>query len=212
VEIFGQYSRVERLSGEEVTVRELLQHVRRTVVRFALERILKSPQIADVDNETLFYLLWRWTYNNARAPFDDARKLGQAVGVEVAEHWGRGGFIKKEKEYVRVLGPRAREEHLLKSREAQSVGPSAMMVDVLHRCLLLWQRSDRKAIGELLMTSGYGAKDIFWQVAQAISEVLPEGDKERQLLQGFLYGRQQYEAAAKVEQRTLFDMNEEVGE
>lgn len=212
VEVFGQYSRVERLSGEEVTVKELLQHVRRTVVRFALERILKSPEVGDVDNETLFYLLWRWTYNNARAPFDDARKLGQAVGVEVTEHWGPGGFIKKEKEYVRVLGPRAREEHLLKSREAPSVGPSAMMVDVLHRCLLLWQRSDRKAIGELLMTSGYGAKDIFWQVAQTISEVLPEGDKERQLLQGFLYGRQQYEAAAKVEQRTLFDMNEEVGE
>jgi len=86
------------------------------------------------------------------------------------------------------------------------------MIDVLHRCLLLWQRSDRKAIGELLMTTGYGGKDIFWQVAQAISEVLPEGDKERQLLQGFLYGRQQYEAAAMVEQRTLFDMDEEVEE
>jgi len=212
VEVFGQYSRVERLSGEEVTVKELLQHVRRTVVRFALERILKSPQTGDVDNETLFYLLWRWTYNNARAPFDDARKLGQAVGVEVTEHWGRGGFIKKEKEYIRVLGPRAREKHLLEGRDADSLGPSAMMIDVLHRCLLLWQRSDRKAIGEVLMATGYGAKDIFWQVAQAISEVLPEGDKERQLLQGFLYGRQQYEAAAKVEQRTLFDMNEEVGE
>lgn len=212
VEVFGQYSRVERLSGEEVTVRELLQYVRQTVVRFALERILKSPQIADVDNETLFYLLWRWTYNNARAPFDDARLLGQAVGVEVTKQWGPGGFIKKEKEYIRVLGPREREKHLLQSRDAGSVRPDAMMIDVLHRCLLLWERSDRKAIGELLMATGYGAKDIFWQVAQAVSEVLPDGDKERQLLQGFLYGRQQYEAAARAEQRTLFNMNEEVGE
>jgi hypothetical protein len=32
----------------------------------------------------------------------------------------------------------------------------------------------------------------FWQVAQAISEVLPEGDKEKQMLQGFLYGRAGY--------------------
>lgn len=212
VEVFGQYSRVERLSGEEVTVRELLQYVRQTVVRFALERILKSPQIADVDNETLFYLLWRWTYNNARVPFDDARLLGQAVGVEVTDHWGRGGFIKKEKEYIRVLSPREREKHLLEGRDARSVRPDAMMIDVLHRCLLLWERSDRKAIGELLMATGYGAKDIFWQVAQAVSEVLPDGDKERQLLQGFLYGRKQYEATARVEQRSLFDMNEEVGE
>ena len=212
VEVFGQYSRVERLSGKEVTVKELLQHVRRTVVQYALERILKSPQIGDMDNETLFYLLWRWTYNNARAPFDDARLLGQAVGVEVTKHWGPAGFIKKEKEYIRVLGPRERNKHLLQSRDAGSVRSDAMMIDVLHRCLLLWERSDRKAIGELLMATGYGAKDIFWQVAQAVSEVLPDGDKERQLLQGFLYGRKQYEAAARVEQCTLCDMNEEVGE
>jgi len=70
---------------------------------------------------------------------------------------------------------------------------SPLMVDVLHRCLLLWEKNDRKAIGELLMQTGYGGKDIFWQVAQAISEVLPEGDKERQLLQGFLYGRREYQ-------------------
>jgi hypothetical protein len=70
------------------------------------------------------------------------------------------------------------------------------MIDVLHRCLLLWEKSDRKAIGELLMQTGYGGKDAFWQVAQAISDVLPEGDKERQLLQGFLYGRREYQAAA----------------
>ncbi|MFQ6014732.1 MAG: hypothetical protein ACE5NP_04745 [Anaerolineae bacterium] len=46
------------------------------------------------------------------------------------------------------------------------------------------------------MQTGYGGRDIFWQVAQAISDVLPEGDKERQLLQGFLYGRRNYQAAA----------------
>ena len=39
----------------------------------------------------------------------------------------------------------------------------------------------------------------FWQVAQAISEVLPEGDKEKQMLQGFLYGREGYrETVPKV--------------
>jgi diaminopimelate decarboxylase len=45
---------------------------------------------------------------------------------------------------------------------------------------------------ELLEESGYGQKEVFWQVAQAISEILPHGDKEKQLLQGFLYGKQSY--------------------
>jgi hypothetical protein len=35
----------------------------------------------------------------------------------------------------------------------------------------------------------YGANDAFWQAAQAMAEVPPEGDKEKQLLQGLLYGQ-----------------------
>jgi adenine-specific DNA methylase len=40
VEAFGRYDRVEKLSGEEVTVPELMEHVQRVVGEFALERIL----------------------------------------------------------------------------------------------------------------------------------------------------------------------------
>jgi len=198
VEVFGQYARVERLSGEEVTVKELLEFVRRTVSEFALQRILRDGHLAGVDAETRFYLLWRWTYQNLRAHFDDARKLAQAVGLELTEHWGRGGFVKKEKEYIRVLGPRERPDlRLPKSLRLRKSGEP--MIDVLHRCLLLWEQSERKAIGELLAETGYGGQDIFWRVAQAISDVLPEGNKERQLLQGFLYGREQYARAAAAE-------------
>ena len=32
----------------------------------------------------------------------------------------------------------------------------------------------------------------FWQVAQAISEVLPERDKDKQMIQSFLYGKESY--------------------
>jgi gamma-glutamyl:cysteine ligase YbdK (ATP-grasp superfamily) len=53
------------------------------------------------------------------------------------------------------------------------------------------------------MRTGYGGRDIFWQVAQAISEVLPEGNKERQLLQGFLDGRREYEATVRREAEQL---------
>lgn len=50
------------------------------------------------------------------------------------------------------------------------------------------RKNRQKELAEHLAKT-YGANETFWQVAQAISEVLPEGDKEKQALQGLLYGR-----------------------
>ncbi len=200
MEIFGKYERVEKLSGEQVTVAELLEYVRKVVSEYALSRILEKPQLGGIDVEARFYLLWRWTYNNAKLHFDDARKLSQAVGIELTEHWNRG-FIKKEKEFIRVLDAGERGSDLLKQTPAN-------MVDVLHQALLLWSKNDRKAISELLSRTGHIANDDFWHLAQAIAEVLPEGDKEKQMLQGFLYGKEHYVKAgpaASAEQASLFE-------
>ncbi|MDI6892283.1 MAG: DUF1156 domain-containing protein [Actinomycetota bacterium] len=188
VEVFGQYSRVEKLSGEEVSVKELLEYVRKVVSEFALERIIKSPDLGGVDHETRFYLLWRWTYNSAKVHFDDARKLSQAVGIELTEHWDKGELIKKEKEFIYVLGPleRAGQDGFMKKERYTT------MIDVLQACLIHWDKGDKKKLQEVLAQSGYAQNEAFWKVAQAISEVLPEGDKEKQLLQGLLYGKQTY--------------------
>ena len=40
----------------------------------------------------------------ARYPGDEARKLAQSCGVDVAREWGRG-FVRKKKEFFRLLGP-----------------------------------------------------------------------------------------------------------
>jgi adenine-specific DNA methylase len=201
VEVFGRYSRVEKLSGEPVSTPELLEYVRRVVSEFALERILKSPDLAGVDAETCFYLVWRWTYNNARVHFDDARKLALASGTDVTKLWDGAGFVKKEKEFVRVISPqdRARDEAFIRKEKFTT------MVDALHKALFYWERGQKSKLAEFLDESGYGRKEAFWQVAQAISEVLPQGDKEKQLLQGFLYGKQSYiKEQPSVQQPKLF--------
>jgi adenine-specific DNA methylase len=198
MEVFGKYESIEKLSGEKVSAKELLEFVRKSVSEYALTKILKSPQLGGVDEETRFYLLWRWTYNSAKVHFDDARKLAQAVGVEITEQWGNG-FIKKDKEFISVLDAKDRGKRLLEKGKFES------MVDMLHASLLYWEQNNKKAITELLETTGNVNNNEFWQVAQAISEVLPEGDKEKQMLQGFLYGRESYGKEAKVDkyQKTL---------
>jgi hypothetical protein len=184
VEVFGKYARVEKLSGEPVTVAELLEYVRKVVSEFALERVLGSAQLGGVDVATRFYLLYRWTYNHARVPFDEARKLAQGVGVELDNLWGEGGLVEKQKDYVRVPTPleRARSENFARKTKF------ATIIDALHYALWLWERNAQKRLQDHLAAT-YGGSETFWQVAQAIAEVLPEGDKEKQLLQGLLYGR-----------------------
>jgi adenine-specific DNA methylase len=193
VEVFGKYSRVEKLSGEEVSVKELLEYVRKVVSEFALERVLKRADLGGVDAETRFYLLWRWTFGNAKVHFDDAIKLSRPMGVELTQLWDGGSLVKKEKEFVRVLTPqeRAKDPAFLKKTKLTS------MIDVLHYVLALWERGEREKIKEILNETGYAGNEIFWQTAQAISEILPQGDKEKQLLQGFLYGKEVYVKQAR---------------
>jgi putative DNA methylase len=184
VEAFGKYARVEKLSGEPVTVAELLEYVRKVVSEFALERVLKSSQLGSVDKPTRFYLLYRWTYNNARVPFDEARKLAQGIGLELTELWGEGGIVEKQKDYIAV--PTALER--AKSASFTKKTKFETIIDALHYAAWLWQRNERQKLQEHLSAT-YGGDETFWQVAQAIAEVLPDGEKEKQLLQGLLYGR-----------------------
>jgi len=200
VEVFGQYSKVEKLSGEEVSVKELLEYVRKVVSEFALERVLKRADLGGVDAQTRFYLLWRWTFGNAKVHFDDAIKLSRALGVELTELWDKGGLVRKEKEFVKVLNPkeRAQDQTFLKKTKFTSI------IDVLHYVLILWERGEKEKIKKVLSETGYERNEVFWQTAQALSEILPEGDKEKQLIQGFLYGREEYIKGAR-ETKTLME-------
>jgi len=204
MEVFGKYESVEKLTGDKVSAKELLEFVRKTVCEYALSKILNNSQIGSIDKETRFYLLWRWAYNHTKVHFDDARKLAQAVGLEITEQWGKG-FIKKEKEFIFVMDAKERGRTFLEKGNFDS------MIDVLNACLIYWEENSRKAITKLLEATGYLTNNDFWQVAQAISEVLPEGDKEKQMLQGFLYGRSSYtkgEAKADKHQKKLFEEEE----
>jgi putative DNA methylase len=191
VEAFGKYARVEKLSGEPVSVAELLEYVRKVVSEFALERILKSAQLGGVDAVTRYYLLYRWTYNHARVQFDEANRLANSVGVELSALWGAGGIIEKQKEYVVLPSP------LERGKDLSGKNQFTTMIDALHYAAWLWNRNDQKKLQEHLAAT-YGGNDSFWQVAQGIADVLPEGDKEKQILQGLLYGRKGYTGVRQI--------------
>ena len=116
----------------------------------------------------------------------------------MAREWNRGGFVQKEREFVRLLGPQKRKlDDLEDARE---------LIDVLHRVLRLWEKGRREEMVAALAASGYGRSEAFYRVAQAVSETLPNESKEKKLLDGFLAGRERVreEVGKAVQQRRLF--------
>ena len=128
---------------------------------------------------TRFYVLWRSAYGQAKVPFDDARKLATSLGVNL-EQEGNKGFIKKDKEFVRVIGP--------EDRSVDEIKEPTELIDVLHKALILWRYGGKESLEELLTETEYANNDTFRRVAQAISECLPDEIQEKKWLDGFLTG------------------------
>ena len=177
IEIFGKYDKVVDFEGNEIRAITLLSFVRDVVTDYAVRHILHNGIAEELSPLTKFYLLWRWNYQENTVPFDEARKLAQGAGIDLANEWNKG-FIKKSGNSINVEGPEKREENDLKN--------SRELIDILHYTLILWNDSKKEEISELLQSSGWINREAFYKVAQAISETLPSKSKEKGLLDGFL--------------------------
>jgi len=166
--------------GNIITADKLIEYVREIVTDYAVRQILHNGIAVELSPLTRFYILWRWTYGEASVLFDDARKLAQSTGIDLEKEWKKG-FIKKTKESITVFGPY--------DRNIGDLEDSDELIDVLHFVLLLWRSGRREDIKRVLSETGYGKKEAFYKVAQAISETLPIESKEKKLLDGFLGGK-----------------------
>jgi adenine-specific DNA methylase len=181
VEIFGKYKEIRDFEGNIIRADKLLDFVRSVVTDYVVRQILHNGIAGELSPLTKFYLLWRWTYKEAKVHFDDARKLAQSVGLDLPSQWNKG-FIKKEKEFIRVLGP---QDRIMKKLERPDE-----LVEVLHYAVILWKEGKKEELKKVLAETGWGTRDVFYRVAQATSETLSGESKEKKLLDGFLSGKE----------------------
>lgn len=181
IEIFGKYEKVMDYEGNIVRADRLLEDVRKIATDYAVRQILHNGFVGEISDLTRFYVLFRWNYGAAKVHFDEARKLAQSCSIDLANEWNRRGFIKKQSEFIRILGPQ--------DRRTEDINNPSELIDVLHKTLLLWEKGKRDEMIKVLKESGYGNSEAFYRVAQAVSETLPKEDKEKKLLDGFLAGR-----------------------
>lgn len=187
-EVFAKYSRVIRLSGDEVDIPELMTLARQVVARRALGKLLGDEAIGSLDPVSLLYLTWRWAYDGESIPADEAYKLERALDVDLSSLSGPEGLADKSGSSFALRGP--------DDRKGMKLSNSPSMIDVMHVACLLWDSGRRQELEALLGETGTGASSAFWSLARALAEVLPDGNRERTLLLGLTGNQENLSAAA----------------
>lgn len=178
IEVFGKYESVMDYEGNIIRADKLLEDVRVIVTNYAVKKILHNGFASKISDLTRFYVLCRWEFKSAKIPFDEANKIARSCHLELADYFGKKTFIKKEKEFISILGPH--------DREIEDLEGSEELIDVLHHAVKLWEKSKRRELQKLLNETGFAKNDSFYRVAQAIAETLPAESKEKRALEGFL--------------------------
>ena len=179
IEIFGKYEKIVDDKDEIISIEKLLNDTREIVTNYAINKVIKGEFSEEISHMARFYILWRWAYGEAKVPFNDALKMAQSVGIDIEHEWNKG-FIVKDKEIIRVLGPDERDQ--------KKIEESHDLIDILHNALLLWKKENRETVDKFLEEEGFKNSEVLKRVAQAISESLSIESAERKLLDGFLTG------------------------
>lgn len=97
LEVFSRFSRVEKASGEQVTLREYLEHVWAAVSREALSSIIANADLSGFETDARLTAMWLWTLGagetaseNGEAPEADA---SEEDGEEEKKNPAKGGFV-----------------------------------------------------------------------------------------------------------------------
>ncbi len=83
LEIFSRYSRVEKASGDQVPLREYLEHVWAAVSREALEMIFEGADATGFEEDARITAIWLWTLKTA-----ESSALNGKDGIRVQEEEG----------------------------------------------------------------------------------------------------------------------------
>ncbi len=178
--VFARYEKVIDDDGSIVRADKLLKFVREVTTDYMVKHTLYGEIAEKISPLTKFYILWRQTFRNTRIKLDKAQSLAQSVGIDLFDESLGKGFIKKENGYVKVLGPQERKVEEIESLKNKD------LIDILHLVLLFWSQGKMSEVKKVLVESGFTNDEVFYKVAQAISETLSSSNKEKKLIDSFL--------------------------
>lgn len=98
LEIFSRYSRVEKVSGEQVELREYLEHVWAAVSREALAMIFEGAETTGLEPDARLTAMWLWTLAAATRPVsgngvESDDESAEEEDASSASGGAAGGFV-----------------------------------------------------------------------------------------------------------------------
>ncbi len=137
LEIFSQYSKVEKVSGEPVTLREYLEQVWAAVSKEALSMIFEDADTSGLEEDARLSAMWLWTLagpggDAATVTVDDAEAESADDDDEAGTGGKAGGFLLEfdaARKIAQGLGARLNElDHLVEIK-----GDKARLLSVTER-------------------------------------------------------------------------------
>jgi putative DNA methylase len=176
---FGKYERVEKASGDEVTVAELLEMTRES----AFNALLKGFK---GDDFTKFYIGWLELYSFTDSDFDDAAKFTRiGLSINVADLFAHDIFVKNgNKQSLADLA------HRTATNKRLGENPNSSLIDQAHRAMSLYKRGDRRALLDFIGRVAPSADASFWRVLTSLDELLPKGMDDQKQAAGLLENKE----------------------
>ncbi len=144
LEIFSRYSRVEKASGEVVTLKEYLEQVWAAVSKEALSSIIANADLSAFEPDARLTAMWLWTLSGKSAPeedddaeeydaddespkaktgggfsleYDAARKIAQGLGAHLED---LRALVEIKGDQARLLAVSERTAHLFGKEQASA--------------------------------------------------------------------------------------------
>lgn len=194
VSVFGKYKSVEKGSGEEVTVAELLEMARDSAFNAIISDI-------NTDDVTRFYIGWLSLFGFSDAAHDDVRRITQiGLDVNIQEIYQQHILIRKQdKGILADMEARIDQDDRLGLRKRDSD------IDVAHRLMYMYGpgQGSREELLRYIRERAPQESSSVWRVLNSLAELLPEkGKKDQELAAGLLSNQDNLLREAKNQRST----------
>ncbi len=176
---FGNYEKVEKADGSEVTVAELLEMARES----AFNALLKG---FDGDDFTKFYIGWLQLYSFAESDFDDAAKFSRVgLSIDVSELFTEYILIKHGNK--QTLGT---FEQRINANKNLGERANNFIIDTVHKAMHIFEKGNRHTLLQYIAKVALQPESSFWRVLTSICEVLPVGSDDHKQAVGLLTNKE----------------------
>lgn len=172
LEVISEGWPVKRKDGTVIRPDEALDRARTIMSSWLIDRIAEG-KAESLDPRTRFYILLWHVFGAREVSFDEARKLGISLNVEV-EDLLRSKVLEKRGQYVRIMKPEERSR-------AKGLRPDAksydFVIDYIQAAMHAYESGQSAELNRFHQRTGALAKDGYREAIALLLDVLPRTDE-----------------------------------